>query len=86
MDLKVLERFYYEKGGHKKVSMDTALGSFLKRAYRTGKAAAREGSYKAASNLLVRSFGLLCRTYLAGAVFGDPQSYKRTGKYFQDFL
>jgi len=85
-DLKVLERFYYEKGGNKQVPVDIALRSFAERAYRAAKSAVREGSYKAARNLLVRSFGLLLRTYLAGAVFGDLQSYKRTGKYFQDFL
>ncbi len=86
MDLKVLERFYYEKGGHKKVPMEVALGRFFKCAYRAGKAAVREGSYKAASSLLLRSFGLLSKTYFAGAILGDFQSYKRTGGYFQDVL
>ncbi len=86
MDLKVLERFYYEKGGHKKVPMEVALGRFFKRAYRAGKAAVREGSYKAAGSLLVRSFRLLSKTYFAGAILGDFQSYKRTGGYFQDAL
>ncbi len=85
-ELNVLERFYYEKGGHKKVPMEVALGRFFKCAYRAGKAAVREGSYKAASSLLVRSFRLLCKTYFAGAILGDFQGYKRTGGYFQDVL
>lgn len=84
MDLKVLERFYYEKGGHKKVPMEAALGRFFKCAYRAGKAGVRKGSYKAAGSLLVRSFRLLCKTYFDGAILGDFQSYKRTGGYFQD--
>ena len=85
-ELNVLERFYYEKGGHEKVPMDTALGRFVMCAYRAGKYAVREGSYKAASSLLVRSFCLLSRTYFAGAILGDFQGYKRTGGHFQDIL
>jgi len=84
IEMKVLERFYFKKGGHKKIPMETALGRFFMCAYRAFKYAVREGSYKAAGGLLVRFFCLFCRTYFAGAILGDFQGYKQTNGYFQD--
>lgn len=86
IEMKVLERFYFEKGGHKKIPMEAALGKFFKCAYRAFKYAFREGSYKAAGGLLVRSFCLLSRMYFASAIFGDFQGYTRTNGFFQDIL
>ncbi len=70
-ELNVIERFYYKRGGYKKTPVDIALGSFIRRAYRAGKYALRERSFKAAGNLLIRSLGLLFKTYLTGAILGD---------------
>jgi glycosyltransferase involved in cell wall biosynthesis len=55
-EFKVLERFYYEKGGNKVVPPKIALKVLSKGGFKTGRCAFREGSYGQATKLLGQSF------------------------------
>lgn len=55
-EFRVLERFYYEKGGNKMVPSRTAMKVLSKEGFKTGRCAIREGSYNQASQLLEQSF------------------------------
>jgi len=55
-EFKVLERFYYEKGGDKVVPPKIALKVLSKGGFKTGRCAFREGSYSQANKLLGQSF------------------------------
>ncbi len=54
-ELKVLERFYYEKGGRKFIPEKIAQKVFSKKHYRAGRYAIREGAYDQALRLLGQS-------------------------------
>lgn len=55
-EFKVLERFYYEKGGNKVVPPRIALRALSKGSFKTGRCAFREGLYNQATELLKQSF------------------------------
>jgi hypothetical protein len=55
-EFRVLERFYYEKGGNKAVPPKIAMKVLSKEGFKTGRCAIREGSYNEASQLLWQSF------------------------------
>ena len=55
-EFKVLERFYYERGGNKVISPKIALKVLSKGGFKTGRCAFREGSYDQATKLLGQSF------------------------------
>lgn len=55
-EFKVLERFYYEKGGNKAVPPQIAMKVLSKEGLKTGRCAFREGSYSQATKLLGQSF------------------------------
>ena len=55
-EFKVLERFYYEKGGNKAVPSKIAMKVLSKEGLKTGRFAFREGSYSQATKLLGQSF------------------------------
>ena len=55
-EFKVLERFYYEKGGNKVVPPKIALKVLGKGGFKTGRCAFREGTYNQATKLLGQSF------------------------------
>ena len=54
-ELKVLERFYYKKGGSKFIPEKIAQKVFSKKQYRAGRYAIREGAYDQALRLLGQS-------------------------------
>jgi glycosyltransferase involved in cell wall biosynthesis len=54
-ELRVLERFYYEKGGSKVAPERIAFRRLSKEAYRAGKSALGERDYEAARSLLEKS-------------------------------
>jgi len=55
-EFKVLERFYYEKGGNNVIPSKIALKVLSKGGFKTGRCAFREGSYYQATKLLGQSF------------------------------
>jgi glycosyltransferase involved in cell wall biosynthesis len=55
-EFKVLERFYYERGGKKVIPPKIALKVLSKRGFKTGRCAFREGSFDQAAKLLGQSF------------------------------
>ncbi len=55
-EFKVLERFYYERGGNKVISPKIALKVLSKGGFKTGRCAFRDGSYDQATKLLGQSF------------------------------
>lgn len=55
-EFKVLERFYYERGGNKIIPPKIALKVLSKRGFKTGRCAFREGSFDQAAKLLCQSF------------------------------
>jgi glycosyltransferase involved in cell wall biosynthesis len=55
-EFKVLERFYYEKGGNKVIPPKIALKVLSKGGFKTGRCAFNEGSYGQATKLLGQSF------------------------------
>jgi glycosyltransferase involved in cell wall biosynthesis len=55
-EFKVLERFYYERGGNKVIPPKIALKVLSKGGFKTGRCAIREGSYDQATKLLGQSF------------------------------
>jgi len=55
-EFRVLERFYYEKGGKEVVPPGIAMRRLSKEVYRAGKCAIREGAYDQATKLLGQSF------------------------------
>ena len=55
-EFKVLERFYYEKGGNKAIPPKIAMKVLSKEGLKTGRCAFREGSYCQATKLLGQSF------------------------------
>jgi len=56
LELKVLERFYYEKGGDKVVPKRTAMRRFSREEYRVATAALKEGKLQVARKYLKKSF------------------------------
>ena len=56
LELKVLERFYYEKGGDKVVPKRTAMHRLSREEYRVALAALREGKLQVAREYLKKSF------------------------------
>jgi len=54
--LRVLERFYYEKGGNEVVQKSIAMRQLSKEGYRTGRCAIKERRYNEARKLLGQSF------------------------------
>lgn len=56
IQLRVLECFYYEKGGDKVVPAKIAMRQLSKEGYRAGRCALRERMYKEARQLLSQSF------------------------------
>jgi len=59
VELQVLERFYYEKGGNQAVSKNVAMKRFSKEEYRVGLCALREKNYRRACDYFAKSF-LMC--------------------------
>lgn len=55
-ELRVLERFYHEKGGNKAVTHRAAMRRLSKEEYRVGICAARGGDYDVARRFLTKSF------------------------------
>lgn len=55
-ELKVLERFYYERGGNATVPKRIAMRRLSKEGYRAGRAAIKEGLTETARQLLSQSF------------------------------
>ncbi len=55
-EFRVLERFYYEKGGNKAVPPKIAMKVLSREGFKTGRCAIREGLYDQASQLLGQSF------------------------------
>jgi len=55
-EFRVLERFYYKKGGSKAVPTQIAMKVLSKGGFKTGRCAIREGLYGQASQLLWQSF------------------------------
>ncbi|MFA5238553.1 MAG: glycosyltransferase [Phycisphaerae bacterium] len=55
-ELKVLERFYYEKGGNQAVSKNAAMKRFSEEEYRVGLCALKEKNYKQARDYFAKSF------------------------------
>jgi len=55
-EFRVLERFYYKKGGSKAVPARIAMKVLSKGGFKTGRCAIREGLYSQASQLLWQSF------------------------------
>jgi len=55
-EFKVLERFYYERGGDKVIPPKIASKVLGKSGFKTGRCAFREGSYDQATQLLGQSF------------------------------
>jgi len=55
-ELKVLEDFYYKKGGKEIIPKHVAMKRFGKESYRAGRHAIREGLYAQAYELLLKSF------------------------------
>ncbi len=55
-EFKVLERFYYERDGHKVIPPKIALKVLSKGGFKTGRCAFKEGSYNQATKLLGQSF------------------------------
>jgi len=56
VQLKVLERFYYRKGGNAVVPKRIAMRQLSKEGYRAGRCAVKEGLQKTARQLLSQSF------------------------------
>jgi glycosyltransferase involved in cell wall biosynthesis len=56
VQLQVLERFYYEKGGHTVVPKRIAMRQLSKEGYRAGRCAVKEGLQETALKLLSQSF------------------------------
>ena len=69
-ELDVIESFYFKQGGYKRIPVEIALSSFLKRSYRAVKYALRERNYKAMISTLSHLLSLAARTYWRGAVIG----------------
>jgi len=55
IELKVLEEFYFNKGGRQKVPQGLAFKRLAKQAYRAGKCAIREKKYSEAKKILNKS-------------------------------
>ena len=56
VELQVLERFYYEKGGNQMVPQKIAMRRLSKEGYRAGRCAFTEGKYQLACDHFAESF------------------------------